>query len=168
MKAEDLTIQQSQQAMCVLNVAVNHYNAGYARFPGSELDVALMAEGHIAPDNPPHIVRMKRDFAILYYRAVLTDDVFTYRRSDDSYGLSENLLIAISYIQSRMGDIHAQIANVMHAIAGAQAKYPDITYDAKIVVAVARMQIAGEEAQQAANMLLDRIAEMENEETQND
>jgi len=153
------TDREHGMAMCALTVAVNHYNAGFARFPGSELDAALFADGYI-PDDADRARRLtERGWAIRYYRVVLDDDVFTHRDSDDTYGLSENWVQAWTYLQGRAFDIHGQTANVLAQIEAAQVKYPDTQYTPKVVMAVVQLQVAGVALQKAANSLLEALAD---------
>jgi hypothetical protein len=156
-KWELTTSREHGMALCVLNVAVNHYNAGFARFPGSELDVALIAEDWSTPAS----VSIDRGWAIRYYRVILEDDVFTYRESDDTYGLSENWVTAWTYLQNRAFDIHGLTANVLQQIKAAQVKYPDTQYTPKVVMAVAQLVIAGTALQTAANSLLEALGEQD-------
>jgi len=104
---------------------------------------------------------MERDWAIRYYRVILKDDVFTYVEADDTYGLSENWIIAWTYLQGRAFYIHGLIANVLQAVKAAQFKYPETQYNPQIVMAVAQLVIAGGALQQAVNALLGAIHDQE-------
>jgi len=155
------TDREFGMALTVLTVAVNNMDAGHARFKGYELDEALISDGHISESAPDHEVRMERDWAIRYYRVILKDDVFTYVEADDTYGLSENWIIAWTYLQGRAFYIHGLIANVLQAVKAAQFKYPETQYTPQIVMAVAQLVIAGGALQQAVNALLGAIHDQE-------
>jgi hypothetical protein len=94
-------------ALVVLNVAAAHDAQRY-RFPGSAIDNALVETGLF---DTIESANEQRSRAIQYYRLELKNDVFTYDEATDTFGLSEDLVSAWSYIQSRTEAAWHIIAN---------------------------------------------------------
>jgi hypothetical protein len=111
---------EHDRAYVILTLACDRHSQG-RRFVREEMEQALIDEGFATPENAEDL----QSWALLGLRKVLGDDVITYERRTQTYGLSDGPLAAMIWLEHLLDENERRSENIVTYLTYARTKYPD-------------------------------------------